>query len=127
MKSTLLSSSSLSSEPQTGVSPSISNSPLTCISDRTSQSYLGTLSGPSSPALSSVSDVKKRHSRSISAEPQDVKRIREEDNKFENLLSQFIQPRSEEQVFCSFLQSRLEKLEKTFAHYAYYNARSHEY
>lgn len=84
------------------------------ISDRTSPSCLGTSSGPSSPALSAASDYKKRRSRSVSAELQDIKRIREEDSKFENLLSQFIQPHSEEQVFCSFLQSRLEKLEKQY-------------
>lgn len=69
-----------------------------------------TSSDPSSPA-SSILSSRKRRSRSISTEPQDAKRIREGD-KFDNLLNEFIQPRSEEQVFCSFLQSKLERLGK---------------
>lgn len=87
---------------------------LTCISERASPS--GIPSGSSSPALSTLSDTRKRRSRSISAEraAQDAKRMRREDDKFENLLSEITQPRSEEQVFCSFLQSRLEKLEKKY-------------
>lgn len=84
---------------------------MTCISERASSN--STPSGLSSPALSTVSDTRKKRSRSISIEraAQDAKRLHEED-KFENLLSQITQPCSEEQSFCSFLQSRLEKLEK---------------
>lgn len=97
------------SPPETAV-PSTSNSPLTCI-ERTSPSF-SISSGPSSPALSNAADIQKRRSRSTSLEPQDAKRMREDD-KFGDMLSKFInQPRSEVQTFCSFLQSRLEKLEK---------------
>lgn len=68
--------------------------------------------GPSSPALSNAR--KRRSSRSMSNERQDAKRICEDEEKFENLLSLVTQERSEEQIFCNFLQSRLEKLEKKY-------------
>ncbi|XP_018403071.1 PREDICTED: uncharacterized protein LOC108779997 [Cyphomyrmex costatus] len=68
---------------------------------------------PSSPALPSTSNAKKRRARSISVEPQNTKQIHEAD-KFDNLFNEFIQPRSEEQAFCSFLQSRLERLQKKY-------------
>lgn len=100
------SSCSSSQKPETNASPSISNSPI--ISERSSPSTI--LSGPSSSALP---DDKKKRGRSTSIETQDAKRMREDD-KFENLLSQITEPRTEEQIFCNFLQSRLQKLEKKY-------------
>lgn len=70
--------------------------------------------GPISPAPSSLPDIRKKRSRSIeSRESQEAKRRNFKDT-FETVVSQLTKSRSEEQIFCNFLQSRLEKLNKKY-------------
>jgi len=91
------------------VSPSpISTSPLTCIVDRASPIS----PDPSSPTLSAQVERQRKRVSTESTKTENTKRVK--DDGFDDFLMELKKPRNKAEIFCTFLQSRLQDLEEEY-------------